>query len=119
MANVEIAASLLDIHNPDSLMPTANWFERMMFRQSYKRSLGLGSAIHECGGAKMGATAETSVLNKHNQCWQIPNLFVTDASSFVTNGACGPTLTSMALTARAAEFIAGNYEGKPLTTQAV
>ena len=117
--NVEIAASLLDIHNPDSLMPTANWFERMMFRQSYKRSLGLGSAIHECGGAKMGATAETSVLNKHNQCWQIPNLFVTDASSFVTNGACGPTLTSMALTARAAEFIAGNYEGKPLTTQAV
>lgn len=116
--NVEIAASILDIHNPDNLMPTANWFERMMFRLSFKKSLGLGSAIHECGGARMGDSPTTSVLNKHNQSWDVPNLFVTDASSFVTNGSCGPTLTSMALTARAADYIAAHYQGKPLTNTA-
>jgi choline dehydrogenase-like flavoprotein len=111
--NVEIAASILDIHNPDNLMPTASWFERTMFKLSYKKSLGLGSAIHECGGARMGSDPSTSVLNAHNQSWDIPNLFVTDSSCFVSNGACGPTLTTMALTARAAEYIVNVYDGTP------
>ncbi|MBR9791455.1 MAG: GMC family oxidoreductase [Gammaproteobacteria bacterium] len=117
--NVEIAASLLDIHNRENLMPGASWFERTMFKMSYQKSLGLGSAIHECGGARMGHDPKTSVLNKHNQSWDIPNLFITDSSCFVTNGACGPTLTTMALTARAAEYIAKEYTGSPNLSCAV
>lgn len=109
--NIEIAASIMDIHNRDNLMPSASWFERTMFKLSYQKSLGLGSAIHECGGARMGNDPATSVLNKFNQSWDVANLFVTDSSCFVTNGACGPTLTTMALTARAAEYIAQQYDG--------
>lgn len=117
--NIEIAASILDIHNRDNLMPNGNWFERTMFKLSYQKSLCLGSAIHECGGARMGNDPSTSVLNKHNQSWDISNLFVTDSSCFVTNGAGGPTLTTMALTARAAEYIAQEYTGTPDITRAV
>lgn len=117
--NIEIAASILDIHNRDNLMPNASWFERTMFKLSYQKSLALGSAIHECGGARMGNDPSTSVLNKYNQSWDIPNLFVTDSSCFVSNGAGGPTLTTMALTARAAEFIASEYNGSANLTKAV
>lgn len=102
----EIVVSILGIHNKDNLMPTASWFERLMFRLSWKKSLAFGSAIHECGGARMGEDRSNSVLNKHNQCWDIPNLYVTDSSCFVTNATCGPTLTSMAITARACDHIA-------------
>ena len=52
---------------------------------------------------------ETSVLNAHNQVWDSPNVFVTDSSCFVTNGTCGPTLTTMALTVRACAHIAAEY----------
>lgn len=109
--NIEMAASVLGVENPDSLMPHDSWFERLMFRLSYKKSIGLGSAIHECGGARMGNDPSTSVLNAHNQCWDASNVFVTDSSSFVTNGSVGPTLTGMALTVRACEFIANQYDG--------
>ena len=57
----------------------------------------------------MGNDPATSVLNQHNQSWDIPNLFVTDASSFVTSGSVGPSLTIMALTARTCEHIAREY----------
>ncbi len=109
--NIEIAASLLDLYNADNLMPNASWFERIMFKLSYKKSLALGSAIHECGGARMGKDPKSSILNAHNQCWDAPNVFVTDSSCFVTNSTCGPTLTTMALTARAADYIATHYQG--------
>jgi len=52
----------------------------------------------------MGADPKTSVLNKNNQVWDAPNVFVTDGS-FMTSAACvNPSLTYMAFTARAAEF---------------
>jgi len=51
---IDIAASRLGIKAP--LLPHDTWFSRMMFRFSYKFSLGLGAAIHECGGARMGDT---------------------------------------------------------------
>lgn len=111
--NTEIAASALGLENPKSLMPHANWFERLAFRLSYRKTVGLGSAIHECGGARMGSDPGTSVLNSLNQCWDADNVFVTDSSCFVTNGACGPTLTTMALTVRTCEFIASQYNGSP------
>jgi choline dehydrogenase-like flavoprotein len=104
--SVDFMASPLGLANADKLMPNANWFERFMFRRSYRKSTGLGSAIHECGGARMGHDPAGSVLNPLNQCWDAPNVFVTDSSCFVTNGTCGPTLTTMALTVRACEHIA-------------
>lgn len=64
-----------------------------------------GSAVHEVGTARMGKNPKTSVLNGYNQMHDIPNLFVTDGSSFVTNPCQNPTLTMMALTARACEYI--------------
>jgi choline dehydrogenase-like flavoprotein len=71
--------------------------------------VAVGGAIHECGGARMGDDPKTSVLNAHNQVWGAPNVFVTDSSCFVTNGTCGPTLTTMALTARACDHIGREY----------
>lgn len=64
-----------------------------------------GSAIHEIGGARMGADPRDSVLNQLNQCWDVPNVFVTDGSCFVSSGYQNITLTIMALTARACEHV--------------
>ena len=63
-----------------------------------------GMGIHEMGTARMGTTAKNSVLNKHNQVWDAPNVFVTDGSC-MTSAACqNPSLTYLALTARAADY---------------
>jgi choline dehydrogenase-like flavoprotein len=63
-----------------------------------------GMGIHEMGTARMGRDPATSVLNAHNQVWDAPNVFVTDGSC-MTSAACqNPSLTYMALTARAADF---------------
>lgn len=60
-----------------------------------------GRGIHEMGTARMGHDPKTSVLNKWNQVWDAPNVFVTDGS-FMTSAACqNPSLTYMAFTARA------------------
>jgi len=61
-----------------------------------------GSGIHEMGTARMGHDPKTSVLNKWNQVWDAPNVFITDGA-FMTSSACqNPSLTYMAFTARAA-----------------
>ncbi|UYZ61656.1 GMC oxidoreductase [Hymenobacter weizhouensis] len=63
----------------------------------------LGGGIHEMGTARMGRDPKTSVLNKHNQVWDAPNVYVTDGAC-MTSAACqNPSLTYMALTARAAD----------------
>jgi len=92
-----------------TVWPDRDPFSRLVFRMGFPRSIMLGSAIHECGGARMGADPATSVLNEHNQTWDVPNLFVTDGSAFASSGSVGPALTIMALTARAAEFIAEQH----------
>jgi glucoside 3-dehydrogenase (cytochrome c) catalytic subunit len=61
-----------------------------------------GSAIHEMGGARMGRDPATSVLNRYNQAHDIPNLFVTDGAAMSSSACQNPSLTYMALTARAA-----------------
>lgn len=66
--------------------------------------LHLGLAVHECGGARMGDNPETSVLNHKNQVWGVPNVYVTDGACFPNTGCQNPTLTIMALTARACEL---------------
>jgi choline dehydrogenase-like flavoprotein len=63
-----------------------------------------GMGIHEMGTARMGRDPKTSVLNAHNQVWDCTNLFVTDGSGMVSSGCTNPSLTYMALTARAAAF---------------
>ena len=63
-----------------------------------------GSVIHEMGTARMGHDPKTSVLNKWNQAHDIPNLFVTDGSCMVSSPPQNPSLTYMALTARACDY---------------
>jgi choline dehydrogenase-like flavoprotein len=60
-----------------------------------------GLAIHECGTARMGEDPRTSVLDPNNQCWDAKGLYVTDGACFPSQGSQNPTLTIMALTARA------------------
>ena len=60
-----------------------------------------GKAIHEMGTARMGRDPKTSVLNAHNQAHGIPNLFVTDGACMASSANQNPSITYMALTARA------------------
>ena len=63
----------------------------------------IGRGIHEMGTARMGYDPKTSVLNKWNQVWDATNVFVTDGS-FMASAACvNPSLTYMAMTARAVD----------------
>ena len=70
----------------------------------YDRGYFPGMGIHEMGTARMGKDPKTSVLNSHNQVWDAPNVFVTDGSCMVSAACVNPSLTYMALTARAADF---------------
>jgi len=62
-----------------------------------------GGAIHEMGSARMGHDPKTSVLNKWNQVWDAQNVFVTDGSAMASTACQNPSLTYMAMTARAAD----------------
>jgi choline dehydrogenase-like flavoprotein len=53
------------------------------------------------GGARMSRTAKDGVVNKWNQAWDVKNLFLTDGSCMTSNGCQNPSITYMALTARA------------------
>ncbi|MFT6098746.1 MAG: choline dehydrogenase-like flavoprotein [Arenicella sp.] len=68
-----------------------------------------GESVHEMGTAKMGSNPTKSFLNKHNQSHDVANLFITDGSCMVTSSNIHPTLTYMALTARACEFLATEF----------
>jgi choline dehydrogenase-like flavoprotein len=63
-----------------------------------------GRGIHEMGTARMGNDPKTSVLNKWNQVWDAQNIFVTDGSCMTSAACVNPSLTYMALTARAADY---------------
>jgi choline dehydrogenase-like flavoprotein len=89
--------------------PNEDLISRYLFRRFFRGSMTMGAAIHESGGARMGDDPKTSVLNNRNQAWDVKNLFVTDASAFPTSGTAGTTLTIMALTIRACEYIAAEY----------
>jgi choline dehydrogenase-like flavoprotein len=70
----------------------------------------VGDGIHEMGSARMGRSAKTSVLNEHNQVWDAKNVFVTDGACMVSSACQNPSLTYMALTARAADFAVGELK---------
>ncbi|MBC7563071.1 MAG: GMC family oxidoreductase [Gemmatimonadaceae bacterium] len=73
-----------------------------------------GMGIHEMGTARMGRDPKTSVLNSHNQVWDAPNVFVTDGAAMTSASCVNPSLTYMALTARAAEFAVNELKKRNL-----
>lgn len=91
--------------------PTGRVLHNLVFRAMRNRLVMKGgaaipgTAVHEVGGAPMGERPSNSVLNRFNQCWDAPNVFVTDGASFVSAGVQNITLTIMALTARACAYI--------------
>jgi choline dehydrogenase-like flavoprotein len=69
-----------------------------------------GTAIHECGTARMGDSPVSSVLDGNNECWDARGLYVTDAAAFPSQGLQNPTLTILALTARACDHALRLYQ---------
>lgn len=87
--------SLLEIADAANLNP----------RETHSELSPPGLSIHEMGTARMGSDPESSVLDPFNRSWDVPNLYVPDASCFVSGGYQNPTLTMMAITARACDNI--------------
>ncbi|MBC8155330.1 MAG: GMC family oxidoreductase [Bacteroidetes bacterium] len=73
-----------------------------------------GSDIHEMGGVRMGRDPKTSLLNQWNQLHHCKNVFVTDGACMTSTGTQNPSLTYMALTARAANYAVGELKKKNL-----
>ena len=69
-----------------------------------------GRIIHELGTARMGSDKTKSVLNKYNQVWDCRNVFVTDGAAFVGSANQNPTLTILALTMRACEYLSNEMK---------
>lgn len=69
-----------------------------------------GFTIHEMGTARMGRDPKTSVLNSHNQAHDVKNLFITDGAAMVSSSCVNPSLTYMALTARACDHAVGQMK---------
>ncbi|UJH68869.1 GMC oxidoreductase [Allomuricauda sp. SCSIO 65647] len=87
-------------------------FKAAGFRQvaTFDETTGPGLGIHEMGGARMGSSYKTSVVNKYNQVHDVPNVYVTDGA-FMTSASCvNPSLTYMAFTARAAHHAAEQFK---------
>ncbi|MBL4676323.1 MAG: GMC family oxidoreductase [Mucilaginibacter sp.] len=72
--------------------------------ETHDRGHNVGDGIHEMGTARMGRDPKTSELNQHNQVWDAKNVFVTDGACMTSSACQNPSLTYMALTARAANF---------------
>jgi choline dehydrogenase-like flavoprotein len=72
--------------------------------KTYDNKYYPGMGIHEMGTARMGRDRKSSVLNRWNQVWDAPNVFVTDGSCMASAACQNPSLTYMALTARAADY---------------
>ncbi len=72
--------------------------------QPYTSNNPPGLVIHEMGTARMGKDPKTSVLNAHNQAHDVPNLFITDGACMASTACQNPSITYMALTARAAAY---------------
>jgi len=81
---------------------------------SYRTYPSPGSAVHEMGTARMGLDPKTSVLNKYNQMHDVKNVFITDGS-FMSSSACqNPSLTYMAITARACQYALKQFHASQL-----
>lgn len=81
---------------------------------SYRNSPPPGSAVHEMGTARMGNDPKTSVLNKYNQMHDVKNVFITDGSCMTSSACQNPSLTYMALTARACKYAIEQFKSNQL-----
>lgn len=70
---------------------------------TFDNDYAMGMGIHEMGTARMGRDPKTSVLNEWNQVWDAPNIYVTDGACMTSAACVNPSLTYMALTARAVD----------------
>jgi choline dehydrogenase-like flavoprotein len=73
-----------------------------------------GGTNHEMGTARMGRDPKTSVLNSWNQTWDVPNLFLTDGAAMTSSSCQNPSLTYMALTARACRYAVDQLKRREL-----
>ena len=96
-----------DIKNDGAEMLEAAGFKNI---QTFDDNIGMGLGIHEMGTARMGRDPKTSVLNKWNQIHAVPNVFVTDGACMTSSASQNPSLTYMALTARAADYAASELK---------
>ena len=106
-----------EIAMTDAAVDTAaTMMKKAGFRNIQKSNLGQppGLAIHEVGTARMGKDPAESVLNGYNQCHDVPNLFVTDGASFCSSAAVNPSLTFMAITARAVDYAVKEVKSRRL-----
>lgn len=87
----------------DMMQQAIEMFEAAGAKQivPYDKKYIFGNGIHEMGTARMGYDPRNSVLNKHNQIHAVKNVYVTDGSCMTSSGNANPSLTYMALTARA------------------
>ncbi|HLT82456.1 MAG TPA: GMC family oxidoreductase [Cyclobacteriaceae bacterium] len=98
--------------NKDMSAAGAEMLEAAGFRdvKPYSSMSFPGNANHEMGTARMGRDPKTSVLNSFNQMHEVPNVFITDGS-FMTSSSCvNPSLTYMAMTARACHYAASEMK---------
>jgi choline dehydrogenase-like flavoprotein len=82
--------------------------------KTFDYSGGIGVGVHEMGTARMGKDPKTSVLNGNNQIHAVPNVFITDGSCMTSSSCVNPSITYMALTARAADFSVKELKKKNL-----
>jgi len=90
----------------DMVVSATEMFEAMGATdiRTFKDDNPPGLVIHETGTARMGRDPKTSVLNAHNQMWDVPNVFVTDGACMPSTANQNPSITYMALTARAVDY---------------
>lgn len=96
-----------DFHEQLSEMLTLSGFKNIQTHDQPDKAPGLD--IHEMGGVRMGRDPKTSLLNKWNQLHYCKNVFVTDGSCMTSNSTQNPSLTFMAITARAANYAASEF----------
>ncbi|HEV2227476.1 MAG TPA: GMC family oxidoreductase [Steroidobacteraceae bacterium] len=82
--------------------------------RTFNDELAPGLCIHEMGTARMGRDPKTSVLNGWNQAHDVPNVFVTDGACMASSGNQNPSITYMALTARACDYAVGQLKSGSL-----
>ena len=74
----------------------------------------MGLGIHEVGTARMGRDPKTSILNGYNQMHEVPNVFVTDGAALTSSPCQNPSITFMALTARAVDYAVNEMKKRNL-----
>jgi len=96
----------------DMIQQAVEMLEKAGFKdiETFDRQDAPGIGIHEMGTARMGRDPKTSVLNKHNQVHAVPNVYVTDGACMTSSGTQNPSLTYMAITARAANHAAAQFK---------